>query len=1163
MDKDLKKLIAETIEEFFENAPVKMIEKGVREETFDVCPHCKKEIYERHEYTEDGGKTWRHSECKGLIQRPPLPPEELEAWKKFLNPTLKEAIDIKSGEEKYREQEPGGQMAAVNTNEASFRVYNETLCPDLWDEYQHLDPEVRLNLLQMAKDFYEKTKFTAPILDVYLMGSIANYNWTPDSDADVHIIIDFTQLQMPDETASKVAKSAGAQWNSEHNAFVKGHKVEINIQSVKAEKPHVTGIYSLMKDAWIRKPTHMEVRLNKPLIQAKYAEVKKYLDKVIQGANYDQMKTAKDFLDDFRQYGLDTAGELSTENIVYKILRAKGLVKQLKDSITAAYDKEMSVDEANVSVAPDAKDYIGSIIDGEVRGEPVPVGKSRNYIHNEFPGLISGMNATNWRYQAARNLILWNTQPTDESKEAVEHFLSKRGITNARHKNMYTFEITQKQITNHPPLPAAIWKGDVNLHKMTLGNLKFMRDKARRMADAYKDNEDQSLMQRAVEDYLIYNDEIKRRLKFINAPVTEDKGEEEKTKQIMQHLPNMKPEDIQVVIQNDAEYPEGSYVQVDGIGQHDSVFSSNPERLIQLGLNIPDTKSFLKLPTGRYRLPDALKKLGLNESYHNDITYKAALDFQERQDTQTLEIADFLKHNPKDVRVPWKTVPASLLKKVWLVFGKYNRVDINGLDKIADQILTNIARLYVANGFQGHGNDIGFRENLEDQYDITFTDQEWDDNVWRFCDANGNDFLSDYGMEPLMKVYSVIYSADTPEEKLYACDKALNIVHQRNDLAAMFVEGGVRTLNAVAEQGGYDANYEYGQVNKMMRDLKESVLKEMPQMTVKDKTAFAGDTKLRDADIDTVMGNIVVFRMDQGGFFAPGYTLVYFMDSDESAKAMKEGKLPYLMIPRGSFHSGGNPITDVWKKKYQKPGTEHILGLIEGNSNEHQIYIDMISVRPGWKRNTIAAKMLQAIKKLYPNAKVGTSAKTNDGEKFFKKQGVDEGFGWGMHPERDRLAVPGHRWQIRSKDAPKTPKMKEELRGDELSGTPKPDAKVNLPSGRISFDDKRADLMKNTAPEIRNIVGDAERIFDKKHKQGFKFIDYQYAEEVFDDLYSIHVPHIPKTTIVYAKVKDAVLSLLAQDYDIRKDGKRIGESLDEADTKMVNDLVDEVIKAMV
>ena len=108
MDKDLKNIINESLDQFFESAPMKKIMRGSREENFDVCPHCKQEIYEKHEFTEDGGKTWRHSDCKGLIQR--FDENSIDENVAGLPP---------SGEEKYNKQEPGGTMVAVNVNETS------------------------------------------------------------------------------------------------------------------------------------------------------------------------------------------------------------------------------------------------------------------------------------------------------------------------------------------------------------------------------------------------------------------------------------------------------------------------------------------------------------------------------------------------------------------------------------------------------------------------------------------------------------------------------------------------------------------------------------------------------------------------------------------------------------------------------------------------------------------------------------------------------------------------------------------------------------------------------------------------------------------------------------------------------------------------------------
>lgn len=157
----------------------------------------------------------------------------------------------------------------------------------------------------------------------------------------------------------------------------------------------------------------------------------------------------------------------------------------------------------------------------------------------------------------------------------------------------------------------------------------------------------------------------------------------------------------------------------------------------------------------------------------------------------------------------------------------------------------------------------------------------------------------------------------------------------------------------------------------------------------KNKTLHSGDINLRDMTVEDVKDNIVVFRQgEKGGFIEYGYTLVYFCKDEETAKKLASGELGLLRVPRGTFNSGGNPITDVWKKKYSKPGMEGILGLIEGHSDDDIVYIDMISVRPGYRRNTIATKMLQRMRSRYPNAKIKHSDTTDDGGKFMKGVGV-------------------------------------------------------------------------------------------------------------------------------------------------------------------------------
>jgi hypothetical protein len=82
-----------------------------------------------------------------------------------------------------------------------------------------------------------------------------------------------------------------------------------------------------------------------------------------------------------------------------------------------------------------SQDYIGTTWGGAVKG--VPVADAKKEIHKDH-GMISGVNANNWRYYHARNAVLWNTTPIDSDKQKVTDFLYKKGIINPYHRVMYS-----------------------------------------------------------------------------------------------------------------------------------------------------------------------------------------------------------------------------------------------------------------------------------------------------------------------------------------------------------------------------------------------------------------------------------------------------------------------------------------------------------------------------------------------------------------------------------------------------------------------------------------------------------------------------------------------------------------------------------------------------
>jgi len=208
------------------------------------------------------------------------------------------------------------------------RIYNDTLNPNIWDNFK-LKPEIKEKLLQIGKDFYADTETDAPLKDVLFVGSLANYNWSDTSDFDVHVVIDFKDVDENVELVEKLVNALKSKWNDEHDIHLKGHNVEVYIQDVTKEN-RSTGVYSLMQDKWISEPQKENIEIDKEKIQEKYNDFVRKINSALKAQDIEKLKTIVKDVYDMRQSGLDKSGELSTENLVFKILRNRNYIEKLK-----------------------------------------------------------------------------------------------------------------------------------------------------------------------------------------------------------------------------------------------------------------------------------------------------------------------------------------------------------------------------------------------------------------------------------------------------------------------------------------------------------------------------------------------------------------------------------------------------------------------------------------------------------------------------------------------------------------------------------------------------------------------------------------------------------------------------------------------------------------
>ena len=227
-----------------------------------------------------------------------------------------------------------------------FQIYNTNLNPDIWDGTV-LKRDIRQKLTEIANDFYKQTELIAPIRDILLVGSLANYNWSKNSDFDVHLSIDFKNVDPNVKLVEKYVAGLKTDWNNKHDIHLYGYNVEVYIQDI-TKTNRSSGVYSLMRGDWISKPKHENFEIDQQLIQLKYNDTLSKINGAIKENNDERIKQILKDVYDLRQQGLDRTGELSNENLVFKLLRNRGHLDRLRNATVKIYDKQKSLKESQI-----------------------------------------------------------------------------------------------------------------------------------------------------------------------------------------------------------------------------------------------------------------------------------------------------------------------------------------------------------------------------------------------------------------------------------------------------------------------------------------------------------------------------------------------------------------------------------------------------------------------------------------------------------------------------------------------------------------------------------------------------------------------------------------------------------------------------------------------
>jgi len=245
---------------------------------------------------------------------------------------------------------PGaGEGLEEDVEPESFEVH-DTLESQIWLDDDQLLPDVRERLLQIAFDFVDAMEIQATPVDIRLTGSLANYNWSKYSDIDLHIVIDFKNLDSDPEMVKKFFDAYRLRWNDKHYITIYGYEVEIYVENVD-ETHHSSGIYSILHEKWIEIP-------NPDDAQNGWSEsARKKSDDIMTQINLIQhilprkpkaalrsIERLKKKISNMRTRGLESSAQESSEgNIAFKILRREQALKKLSDLKTQAYDSAFTL----------------------------------------------------------------------------------------------------------------------------------------------------------------------------------------------------------------------------------------------------------------------------------------------------------------------------------------------------------------------------------------------------------------------------------------------------------------------------------------------------------------------------------------------------------------------------------------------------------------------------------------------------------------------------------------------------------------------------------------------------------------------------------------------------------------------------------------------------
>jgi len=215
--------------------------------------------------------------------------------------------------------------------------------------------DVREQLLLIAGDFIDHLGLdNLQVMDITLSGSNAAFTYTKHSDIDLHILVDMSKLN--DELVYReLFHAKKTLYNDTHNILVNGYEVELYIQD--ANEPVISlGEYSILNDKWLKLPKKSRANLDQISAKLKFNKMRDLAKVALKHNDPNKIQNVIDKIKKYRKNGLHLHGEFGPENLAFKALRSKGIIKKLFDRLNILHSERLSLPESASGYIPSYKE---------------------------------------------------------------------------------------------------------------------------------------------------------------------------------------------------------------------------------------------------------------------------------------------------------------------------------------------------------------------------------------------------------------------------------------------------------------------------------------------------------------------------------------------------------------------------------------------------------------------------------------------------------------------------------------------------------------------------------------------------------------------------------------------------------------------------------------